>query len=140
MSYTSRRPCIQRIRGFKESGTTMLFVSHDPAAVKTLCDRALLLDQGLLIREGPAEAILDYYNAMIAQREKEAEMDALRGEKREIGFGSQIRSYTLHPSQRIKDHRTKVEVGNTEAVLDGDLDAFIRAMLLHEAARTEKSE
>jgi lipopolysaccharide transport system ATP-binding protein len=69
--------CIQRIRRFKESGTTMLFVSHDPAAVKTLCDRALLLDQGLLIREGPAEAILDYYNAMIAQREKEASIQQL---------------------------------------------------------------
>ncbi len=65
--------------------------------------------------------------------EKEKEMDALRGEKREIGFGSQIRSYTLHPSQRIKDHRTKLEIGNTEAVLDGDLDAFIRATLLHNA-------
>lgn len=64
--------CIRRIRGFKEEGTTMLFVSHDPAAVKTLCDRALLLDGGVLIREGSAEAILDYYNAMIAQREKEA--------------------------------------------------------------------
>jgi len=71
------------------------------------------------------------------QREKEAEMDALRGERREIGFGSQIRSYTLHPSQRIKDHRTKLEVGNTEAVLDGDLDAFIRAMLLQDAAHSE---
>ncbi|MDX1385243.1 MAG: ABC transporter ATP-binding protein, partial [Thermoanaerobaculia bacterium] len=53
--------CIRRIRGFKEAGTTMLFVSHDPAAVKTLCDRALLLDGGVLVREGPAEAILDYY-------------------------------------------------------------------------------
>ena len=74
------------------------------------------------------------------QREKEAAMDALRGERREIGFGSQIRSYTLHPSQRIKDHRTKLEVGNTEAVLDGDLDAFIRAMLLQDAARSETTE
>ncbi|MDX1501858.1 MAG: ABC transporter ATP-binding protein [Thermoanaerobaculia bacterium] len=64
--------CIRRIREFKEAGTTMLFVSHDPAAVKTLCDRALLLDGGLLVREGPAEAVLDYYNAMIARREKEA--------------------------------------------------------------------
>ena len=76
--------CIRRIREFKERGTTMLFVSHDPAAVKTLCDRALLLDQGLLIREGSAEAILDYYNGMIAQREKEAsihQQQALSGER-----------------------------------------------------------
>jgi peptide chain release factor 2 len=61
------------------------------------------------------------------QREK---MEQLTGEKREIGFGSQIRSYTLHPQQRAKDHRTDLEIGNVEAVLDGDLDAFIRATLL----------
>ncbi|MDH3255860.1 MAG: Wzt carbohydrate-binding domain-containing protein, partial [Acidobacteriota bacterium] len=67
--------CIRRIREFKELGTTMLFVSHDPAAVKTLCDRALLLDQGRLVRQGAAEAILDYYNAMIAKREKDASVE-----------------------------------------------------------------
>lgn len=63
--------CIRRIREFKNRGTAMLFVSHDPAAVKSLCDRALLLDGGVLVREGSAEAILDYYNGMIAQREKD---------------------------------------------------------------------
>jgi peptide chain release factor 2 len=62
--------------------------------------------------------------------EREAEMEALAGEKREIGFGSQIRSYTLHPQQRVKDHRTGEETGNTAGILDGDLDAFIRATLL----------
>jgi peptide chain release factor 2 len=62
--------------------------------------------------------------------EREAEMSALAGEKREIGFGSQIRSYTLHPQQRVKDHRTGEETGNTAGILDGDLDAFIRATLL----------
>ncbi len=65
--------------------------------------------------------------------EREAEMAALAGEKREIGFGSQIRSYTLHPQQRVKDHRTNEETGNTSAVLDGDLDDFIRAALLQKA-------
>jgi len=72
------------------------------------------------------------------QRQKEEQMEALRGEKREIGFGSQIRSYTLHPAQRIKDHRTKLEVSDTAGVLDGDLDGFIRATLLHEAAAAER--
>ncbi len=62
--------------------------------------------------------------------EREAELAALAGEKREIGFGSQIRSYTLHPQQRVKDHRTGEETGNTAGILDGDLDAFIRATLL----------
>jgi len=67
-----------------------------------------------------------------AQREK---LDELTGEKREIGFGSQIRSYTLHPQQRVKDHRTDLEIGNVEGVLDGDLDAFIRATLLAQGAK-----
>jgi peptide chain release factor 2 len=69
--------------------------------------------------------------------EREVEMARLAGEKREIGFGSQIRSYTLHPQQRVKDHRTNVETGNTEAVLDGDLDRFIRATLLWKAGGGE---
>jgi len=73
--------CIRRIRTFKELGTTMLFVSHDPAAVKTLCDRALLLDRGRLIQEGSAESVLDYYNALIAQREKDASIEQRRLEK-----------------------------------------------------------
>ena len=65
-----------------------------------------------------------------ARREREEKMAALRGEQRKIDFGSQIRSYTLHPQQRVKDHRTQVEMGNVDAVLEGDLDRFIRATLL----------
>jgi peptide chain release factor 2 len=68
-----------------------------------------------------------------ARQEREDKMAALSGEKKEIGFGSQIRSYTLHPTQRVKDHRTDVEVGNAEAVLDGDIDRFLRAALLARA-------
>ena len=69
-----------------------------------------------------------------ARQEREAELAAARGEQRQIDFGSQIRSYTLHPQQRVKDHRTDLEIGNVSAVLDGDLDRFIRAMLLKRAA------
>jgi len=54
--------------------------------------------------------------------------------KKEIGFGSQIRSYVLHPYRMVKDHRTGCEVGNTDAVLDGDLDRFIEAYLLQKIA------
>jgi len=68
-----------------------------------------------------------------AREEQEAKLAALRGEQREIGFGSQIRSYTLHPSQRVKDHRTGLEVGNADGVLEGDVDRFIRATLLQRA-------
>ncbi|PLX99389.1 MAG: peptide chain release factor 2 [Desulfuromonas sp.] len=63
-------------------------------------------------------------------RKKEEEAEVLAGEKKEIGWGSQIRSYVLHPYRMVKDHRTGHEVGNTDAVLDGDLDGFIEAYLL----------
>ena len=69
-----------------------------------------------------------------ARQEQEEKLAALRGDKVEIGFGSQIRSYTLHPAQRVKDHRTGVEVGNAEGVLDGRLDRFIRSALLQRAS------
>lgn len=68
------------------------------------------------------------------RRKRDEEMAAMRGEKMKIGFGSQIRSYTLHPQQRVKDHRTNTEMGNVDAVLEGDLDGFIRATLVHNAA------
>src|SRR5436190_20641545 len=58
-----------RIKAFREQGTTLLFVSHDPGAVKTLCDRAILLDRGVVVRDGRPDDILDYYNAIIAKRE-----------------------------------------------------------------------
>ncbi len=60
-----------RIREFRDEGTTLLFVSHNPGAVKTLCGRALLFEQGLLVRDGAPDAVLDYYNALIAAREAE---------------------------------------------------------------------
>jgi peptide chain release factor 2 len=67
-----------------------------------------------------------------ARLEHEAEIERVAGEKKKIDFGSQIRSYTLHPSQRVKDHRTDLEIGNASSVLDGDLDALMRAFLLSE--------
>jgi len=69
------------------------------------------------------------------EREKQREkMDTLQESKREIAFGSQIRSYVLHPYRLVKDHRTGVEIGNADAVLDGDLDRFIEAYLHQMAA------
>ncbi|AMV72684.1 peptide chain release factor 2 [Desulfuromonas carbonis] len=63
-------------------------------------------------------------------RKKEEEADSIAGEKKEIGWGSQIRSYVLHPYRMVKDHRTGHEVGNTDAVLDGNIEDFIEAYLL----------
>ena len=72
------------------------------------------------------------------RQEQERKLSVLTGEKREIGFGSQIRSYTLHPQQRVKDHRSDHEIGNVNGVLDGDLDALIYATLLHQSAAATK--
>jgi peptide chain release factor 2 len=68
-----------------------------------------------------------------AEEEREAEIAKERGAAQDIGFGSQIRSYVLHPYQIVKDHRTDFEVGNAQGVLDGALDGFVRAYLLAKA-------
>jgi len=63
-------------------------------------------------------------------RKKEEEANVLSGDKKEIGWGSQIRSYVLHPYRMVKDHRTGYEVGNTDSVLDGHIEEFVEAYLL----------
>ncbi|WP_188691266.1 peptide chain release factor 2 [Pullulanibacillus camelliae] len=60
---------------------------------------------------------------------QQAELDEIRGEQKEIGWGSQIRSYVFHPYSMVKDHRTNVETGNVQSVMDGDIDSFIDAYL-----------
>lgn len=78
------------------------------------------------------ETAMELLKSKLYQREieaKEAELAALRGEQKEIGWGSQIRSYVFHPYSMVKDHRTQVETANTQAVMDGDLDPFIEAYL-----------
>jgi peptide chain release factor 2 len=70
----------------------------------------------------------------IKLREQQARMDQIGGEKRDIAFGSQIRSYVVHPYRMVKDHRTKYQVGDVDRVLDGDLDEFVRAFLLRKAS------
>ncbi|MEK4228451.1 peptide chain release factor 2 [Solibacillus sp. FSL H8-0538] len=60
---------------------------------------------------------------------QQAQLDEIRGDQKEIGWGSQIRSYVFHPYSMVKDHRTNEETGNVNAVMDGDLDAFINAYL-----------
>jgi len=69
-------------------------------------------------------------------KEQEAKLEQIGGEKRDIAFGSQIRSYVLQPYQMIKDHRTKMEVGDVNRVLDGDLDNYIKTYLMQKASGT----
>jgi peptide chain release factor 2 len=69
-------------------------------------------------------------------KEQQAELERISGEKKDIAFGHQIRSYVLHPYQMVKDHRTKEQVGDVNRVLDGDLDPFITAYLMKKASGT----
>jgi peptide chain release factor 2 len=69
-------------------------------------------------------------------KEQEARLAKIAGIKMDIGFGSQIRSYVLQPYQMIKDHRTKMEVGDVRRILDGELDPFIKTYLLKKASGT----
>jgi peptide chain release factor 2 len=69
-------------------------------------------------------------------KEQQSKLDQIGGAKKDIAFGSQIRSYVLQPYQMIKDHRTKYEEGNIQKVLDGDLDPFIKTYLMQKASGT----
>ena len=72
----------------------------------------------------------------LKMKEQAAKLEQLGGEKKDIAFGHQIRSYVLHPYQLAKDHRTKEEVGDVNRVLDGDLDGFIKSYLMRKASGT----
>jgi peptide chain release factor 2 len=78
------------------------------------------------------ETALSILKAKLMQEEirrQEEEVKSIKGEQKDIAWGSQIRSYVFHPYQMVKDHRTNHEIGNVEAVMDGDLDALINAYL-----------
>jgi len=70
------------------------------------------------------------------QKEQQAKLEQIGGEKKDIAFGSQIRSYVLQPYQLVKDHRTKLQVGDVQRVLDGDIDPFIKTYLMQKASGT----
>jgi peptide chain release factor 2 len=72
----------------------------------------------------------------VKMKEQASKLEQIAGAKKEIGFGNQIRSYVLQPYQMIKDHRTKMAVGDVQRVLDGDLDPFIKTYLLKKASGT----
>lgn len=72
--------CISRIREYRDQGTTLLFVSHDPGAVKSLCNRAILLDGGSIVQDGAPDSVLDYYNSVIARKRVDEEIRQVAGE------------------------------------------------------------
>ena len=105
-------------------------ITHIPTGIVVQCQN----ERSQLSNRQTAMRILKSRLAEHELEKREAELAAERGEMLDTGFGSQIRSYVLHPYQLVKDHRTDVEEGNAQGVLDGNLDPFIQAYLLGSAA------
>jgi peptide chain release factor 2 len=106
-------------------------ITHVPTGIVVQCQN----ERSQLSNKQTALRILRSRLAELEQEQREEELAKERGEVMTTGFGSQIRSYVLHPYQLVKDHRTDVEEGNAQGVLDGKLDEFIRAHLLQQATR-----
>ncbi len=100
-------------------------VTHLPTGIVVACQN----ERSQLRNRDTALRILRARLYQLYEKKQREELLELTGEKKEIAFGSQIRTYTFHPYQIIKDHRTGTEVGNVDAVMDGAIDPFIRAYL-----------
>jgi peptide chain release factor 2 len=105
-------------------------ITHIPSGIVVQCQN----ERSQTSNKATALRILRSRLAELEEEKREAELARERGAAQDIGFGSQIRSYVLHPYQLVKDHRTDFEVGNTQSVLDGGLDGFVHAYLLAKAA------
>jgi peptide chain release factor 2 len=105
-------------------------ITHLPTGIVVQCQN----ERSQTSNKQTALRILKSRLAELQEEEREAELARERGAAQDIGFGSQIRSYVLHPYQLVKDHRTDYEAGNAQGVLDGDLDGFVRSYLLAKAA------
>ena len=105
-------------------------ITHLPTGIVVQCQN----ERSQSSNKQTALRILKSRLLELEQERREEELAKERGAAQEIGFGSQIRSYVLHPYQLVKDHRTEHETGNTQAVLDGALDDFVREYLLQRAA------
>ena len=108
-------------------------ITHLPTGIVVACqnERSQLQNRAVAMR------ILKARLAELERRKRAEEIEELRGERKAVDFGSQIRSYVLAPYQMVKDHRTEVEIGDPSRVLDGDLDRFIEAELRRRAAQGE---
>jgi peptide chain release factor 2 len=104
-------------------------ITHLPSGIVVQCQN----ERSQLSNRQTALRVLKSRLAELEHERRQAELARERGEVQDTGFGSQIRSYVLHPYQQVKDHRTQVEVGNANAVLDGEIDAFVHAYLLARA-------
>jgi peptide chain release factor 2 len=108
-----------------QKNSTAVRLLHIPTGIIVTCQN----ERSQMQNRENAMRVLRSRLLDIEREKQEAELSQLRGEFKKIEWGSQIRSYVLHPYQLVKDHRTEHEVGNAQAVLDGDTDSFIEAYL-----------
>lgn len=108
-----------------QKNSTAIRITHLPTSIVVSCQN----ERSQLQNRQNAMRVLRSRLLEKKQQEQEEKIAQLRGEYQKAEWGSQIRSYVLHPYQMVKDHRTSFETGNTQAVLDGDLDEFIEAYL-----------
>ncbi len=104
---------------------TAVRILHKPTGIVVKCQQ----ERSQLQNKENAMQILASKLLAIKQAEHEKKLAELKGENVDINFGSQIRSYVFHPYKMVKDHRTGFEIGNVDAVMDGDLDGFVEAFL-----------
>ena len=100
-------------------------IIHIPTGIVVSCQD----ERSQIMNRDTAMKILKSKLYEIELKKKMQELDNIRGEKKDIGWGSQIRSYILQPYQLVKDHRTDVEVGDVNSVLNGEIDVFIKSFL-----------
>jgi peptide chain release factor 2 len=110
-----------------QKNSTAIRVKHIPTGIVVTCQN----ERSQLQNKETALRILRGRLYDLELKKQEEEQARLKGQHVDAGWGNQIRSYVLHPYKMVKDHRTKYEVGNAEAVLDGRLDDFIEAYLRH---------
>lgn len=110
-----------------QKNATAIRITHLPSGLVVSCQN----ERSQLQNRENAMKVLKARLLEMKEIEMDKQLSELRGEYQKTEWGSQIRSYVLHPYQMVKDHRTDFEVGNTQAVLDGDLDGFIEAYLKH---------
>jgi peptide chain release factor 2 len=108
-----------------QKNDTAIRITHIPTGIVVTCQNERSQTQNRL----NAMRVLRARLLELKQEEQEEQMAELRGEFQKVEWGSQIRSYVLHPYQMVKDHRTDYETGNTQAVLNGGIDGFIEAYL-----------
>jgi peptide chain release factor 2 len=105
-------------------------ITHRPSGIVVQCQN----ERSQSSNRATAMAMLRAKLLEQRERERQAEIAREKGEVQDVNFGSQIRSYVLHPYTMVKDHRTGVEMGDVQRVLEGDLDGFVRAYLLASAS------